>query len=128
MWHNPQSLAIVAGNMFSNLRQILLTEYIGSILIALLAVQAAAELVTTVARTGFWFFNRRHTESVFGGSSSAPLRWDTLIFDGVKIALYLLAAYGLARWLYPVSAPISQDAIEDNDSSERPSPDQADQS
>jgi hypothetical protein len=125
MWHNPQSPGIVAEHMLKNLREILLTEYIGSILIALLALQAAVEFITTVVRTGFWFFNQPHTKSVLGRSSSAPFRWDTLIFDGVKIALYLLTAYGLARWLYPDSATVSLDS---DTPSEALGSDQADQS
>lgn len=52
-------------------------------------------------RTGFWFFNHRRTESVFGGSSGAPFPWDNLIFSAVTVVLYLLVAYALVRWLYP---------------------------
>ena len=91
--------------MFSKLREILLTQYIGSILVALLVWQAAIEVITTAVRTGFWFSKHPHTESVFGGPSGAPFPWDNLIFAAVLVALYLLTAYGLARWLFPAVAP-----------------------
>ena len=90
--------------MFRVPREILLTQYIGSILVALLVWQAAIEVITIVVRTGFWFYNYRHTESVLGGSSGTPYPWDNLIFAAVTVAVYLLTAYGLARWLYPVAS------------------------
>jgi len=98
--------------MFSKLREILLTQYIGSILVALLVWQAVIEVITTIVRTGFWFSNHRHTESVFGGSSRSPFPWDNLIFSAVTVAPYLLTAYGLARWLFPAAAPPAQNGNE----------------
>jgi ABC-type spermidine/putrescine transport system permease subunit I len=108
--------------MFLKLREILLTQYIGSILVALLVLQATIELITTAVRTGFWFSNHRHTESVFGGSSSSPFPWDSLIYAAVTIALYLLTAYGLARWLYPAASPIAQGEAESDSSLDQPEP------
>jgi hypothetical protein len=95
--------------MFSKLREILLTQYIGSILVALLVWQAAIEVITTAVRTGFWFSSHRPTGSVFGGSSRPPFPWDNLIFAAVTVALYLLTAYGLARWLYPSASPVTSE-------------------
>ena len=106
--------------MFSKLREILLTQYIGSILIALLALQAAVEFVTRAVRTGFWIFNNRHSDSVLGGSSDAPFPWDNLIFSAVTFALYLLTAYALARWLYPAAVPITQVATDDESPPHQP--------
>jgi len=91
--------------MVAKLREILLTQYIGSILIALLVLQAAVEVVTRIARIGFWTFNRVHSESVLGGYSRNPFSWENFAFSLVSAALYLLAAYLLARWLFP--APIA---------------------
>ena len=98
--------------MFSKLREILLTQYIGSILVALLVWQAAIEVVTTAVRTGFWISSHSHSESVFGGSSSTPFPWDNLIFSAVTVALYSLTAYGLARWLYPTTLPAAKEEPE----------------
>jgi hypothetical protein len=107
--------------MFSKLREILLTQYIGSILVALLVWQAAIEVITTAVRTGFWCSSHRPTTSVFGGSSRAPFPWDNLIFSAVTVALYLLAAYGLARWLYPSASPIAPE-IEEEHAPDPPQP------
>lgn len=93
--------------MLGKLREILMTQYIGSILIALLVWQAAVEVVTRIVRIGFWFSYDHHTQSVLGGSSDAPFRWDSLALSAVSAALYLLVAYGLARWLYPPATPIA---------------------
>jgi hypothetical protein len=106
--------------MISKLREILLTQYIGSILVALLVWQAAIEFVTSTVRTGFWVFNHHRTESVLGGSSGAPFPWDNLIFSAVTIALYLLTAYGVARWLYPPAASIAPTEIDDESFPDQP--------
>jgi hypothetical protein len=120
----PESAVGVSGptNMLTKLREILLTQYIGSILVALLAWQAALEIITTAVQAGFWFSNHRHTESVFEGSPGAPFPWETLAFSAVTVALYLATAYGLARWLYPVASPEAQAETEDESS-----PDQSEQ-
>jgi len=39
--------------MFTKLREVLLTQYIGAFLIALLVWQAAVEIVTRVVRIGY---------------------------------------------------------------------------
>ncbi len=106
----------------------MLTQYIGSILIALLAVQAASELVVTVARTGSWIFYHHQAQSVLERSPSSPFRWDTLILSGVRIALYLLTAYGLAEWLHPAPRPVPQDESQDGPSLEPTSRDEDEQS
>jgi hypothetical protein len=90
--------------MLSKLREILLTQYIGSILVALLAWQAVVEIIIMAARARSWFFNAGRSQSVLEGSSSSLFPWDTVIFSGVTVVLYLLTAYGLARWLYPEAA------------------------
>jgi hypothetical protein len=88
-------------NMLKKIHEILLTKYIGSILVALLAWQALVVLIETVLRTSFWFINNQRDHSILG-SSRAPLPWDNLVFSAVTVLLYLLLAYFLVRWLYPV--------------------------
>jgi len=99
--------------MFSKLREVLLTQSIGSILVALLVWQAAVEVITTVVRTGIWQFNHRQSESVLAGSSSSPFPWESLLLPVVSIVLYLLTAYVLARWLYPTPSPAAQPDLVD---------------
>ena len=90
--------------MFSKLREVLLTQYIGSILVALLVWRAAVEVITQVVRAGYWFVNRRHGQSALEESYGTLFPWENLILSAVTIALHLLAAYALARWLYPATA------------------------
>jgi hypothetical protein len=90
--------------MLKKIREVLLTQHIGSVLIALLGWQVMVEIVTLIVRLGFWFFRHWHTQAVWD-SPGAPFRWDSLIFSVVTVALYQLTAYLLARWLYPEVAP-----------------------
>jgi ABC-type sulfate transport system permease component len=89
--------------MVQKLREILLTRYIGSILIALLCWQPVVVLIENVVRTLFWIIDDQRSHSVLG-SSHQPFPWDSLISSAVTIVLYLLIAYSLARWLYPAAA------------------------
>jgi hypothetical protein len=98
--------------MLRKLREILLTQYIGAILVALLGWQAAIEVVTTVVRSGFWYFNHQQSQSAFG-SAKAKFPWDSVIFSAVTVGLYLLVAYALVRWLYPPDAPPAVTAAEE---------------
>ena len=91
--------------MFSKLREVLLTQYIGAILTALLVFQGAAEVISQVARTAFWFFYQQNRRvSVFERQSSSHYAWENFILSMVIAALDLLTAYSLAKWLYPLKA------------------------
>ena len=87
--------------MFIKLREILLTQYIDAFLIALLAWQAAVEIVTRIVRIGYWLAHRQHP-SLLSDYSRDPFRWDGLILTIVSVGIYLASAYGLGRWLYPL--------------------------
>jgi uncharacterized membrane protein (DUF4010 family) len=89
--------------MVEKLREILLTRYIGSILIALLCSQALIVLIERIAQTIFWVINDQRSHSALESSRSS-FAWDNLIFSAVTSALYLVVAYVLALWLYPVDA------------------------
>jgi hypothetical protein len=99
--------------MLAKLREILLTQYIGSILIALLVWQAAIEIVSIVVRSGFWYFKQRHGQSVLL-PSGITYPWDSLIFAAVTAGLYLATSYLLARWLYPGIAPAVTETPEES--------------
>jgi uncharacterized membrane protein len=88
--------------MQKKIREILLTQYIGSILVALLALQALIEIVAMIFRIASWPFNYRRSVSL---GSPLLFPWDSLIFSLVSVALYVLIAYVLARWLYPQATP-----------------------
>jgi hypothetical protein len=76
----------------NKIREILLTEYIGAILVALLVSDAIIALVTLLVGQIYWHaaFAGRYHESL-GHSVLTTL---------VEMLLYLASAYILARWLY----------------------------
>jgi hypothetical protein len=90
--------------MFAKLREVLLTQYIGAFLIALLVWEAAVEIVTRVVRIGYWLSHAHHP-SVLGDYSRDPFRWDGLVLTIVSVGIYFAAAYGLGKWLYPLEVP-----------------------
>ena len=109
--------------MFQKLREILLTRYIGSILVALLCWQALIVLIENVVRILFWVINDQRGHTAFG-SPHPSFPWDNLILSAVNITLCLLTAYLLAQWLYPADPPPSIPT----DSMDEPSPEPPDPS
>ena len=107
--------------MIQKLREILLTQYIGAILVALLIWQAVIEVILALVRIGFWCFNHFHPESVYGVART-PFPWDNIVFAAVAVVLYLVTAYGLAQWLYPSAASIGQPGAEDGPSTDQVEP------
>ena len=97
--------------MLTKLREVLLTQYIGAFLIALLVWQAAVEIVTRVVRIGYWLSHTQHP-SVLGDYSRDPFRWDGLVLTIVSVGIYVAAAYALGRWLYPLESPKITDKSE----------------
>jgi len=80
------------------IRQILLTEYIGAILIAVLISDAFSALITTSVAQISYYVRFRQDPYV----STHRFSTTYSLFDAsVRIALYLLVAYLIARWLYP---------------------------
>jgi hypothetical protein len=80
-------------------REILLTEYIGAILVAVLIADACSALITAViTQVSYHFYLAKRfgvKESL--GFSPAYSALQSL----VRICIYLTLAYFLARWLYP---------------------------
>jgi len=104
--------------MVQKLREILLTQYFGAILVALLIWQAAIEVILALVRIGFWCFNHFRPESVYGVTLAA-FPWENVVFSAVAVVLYLVTAYGLAQWLYPSAASIGQPGAEDGPSTDQ---------
>ena len=96
---NPRSSLPV-----NKLREILLTEYIGAILVALLASEAIIALVALLVGQIYWHaaLAGRYHESL-GHSILTAL---------VKMLLYLGSAYLLARWLYGAKPPVTRESTE----------------
>jgi len=89
--------------MLGKLREVLLTQYIGAFLIALLVWRSAVEVITTIVRIVISYFRTPPTRSALGFTfDESPFPWTSIIFMASTVALYLLTAFALARWLYPV--------------------------
>lgn len=85
----------------NKIREILLTEYIGAILVALLTSEAIIALVTLLVGQIYWHaaLAGRYHESL-GHSILTAL---------VRVLLYLGSAYLLARWLYGAKPPVTRE-------------------
>ncbi len=85
----------------NKIREILLTEYIGAILVALLVSDAIIALISLLTGQIYWHvaLAGRYHESL-GHSILTAL---------VKMLLYLGSAYLLARWLYGTKSLVAQE-------------------
>ena len=80
------------------LRAILLTDYIGAILIALLATQAIIVFFTALVQQISYYTH--FAEHSLTGPAFRSSHWEPVLTSLVRIVLYLLTAYLLVRWLY----------------------------
>jgi H+/Cl- antiporter ClcA len=81
------------------IRNILLTEYIGAILIALLVSEAVAVFVVAIGQQISWY--SYFSQHPLSETQYRPSHNESILIAITKVALYLLFAYLLARWLYP---------------------------
>ena len=87
--------------MLPKIRQILSTQYIGAIVIAIVAahcVQTSTILVLSIL--WHWVIVWRTPVSVFGESPSRNFDWAAAVYNFVDVLLNGAVAYGLMRWLY----------------------------
>lgn len=80
------------------IRRIPLTEYIGAILIAILVSDAVIAFIGTIAQQ-FAYRSYLHRYKPMTTMLLAE-RWNSVLTIAVRIVLYLISAYLLARWLY----------------------------
>jgi hypothetical protein len=104
--------------MIKTIRQILLTEYIGSILVALLGCQAIIVVATSILRDLLWYWYRSRAGIL--ADTRPPFPWDNFVFSATSVVLYLLIAYLLARWLYLVPPSQLTETEPPLDESEQP--------
>jgi hypothetical protein len=87
--------------MLSKLRGILLTQYIGAILTAIVAAQGVQTLLSLTLSfiwrlVAVW----RTPAGVLGESQYQDFDWARTIYSLVSILLNAAVVYGLMRWLY----------------------------
>jgi hypothetical protein len=80
------------------LRQILLTEYIGAIIIGFLLAQALAATISTVVQTISFYLEGRSRSSVFGGRGG--FEFGALVPPAISVILEVVTAFVLIYWLY----------------------------
>ena len=86
------------------IRQILQTEYIGAIVVAVLIADACSALFTAaVEQISYHFYFAENNMPRAGRLSITYSVLATL----TRVALYLISAYLLARWLYPAKTGIA---------------------
>jgi hypothetical protein len=87
--------------MIQKLRQILLTEYIGAIVVAIVGAHCVQTLVALMISI-FWHLAImwRTPPGILGESQSQAFDWATAAFRFVDVLLNGAAVWGLMRWLY----------------------------
>ena len=93
------------------LKQILLTEYIGSIIVGFLAAQGVVNLVAVLVGVLSWTLYGNQGRSVF--ANPQPFDYSLVIRPATSAALYFLVAFGLVRWLFgPPPEPLVEDSTD----------------
>lgn len=83
------------------IRELLLTQYIGAIVIGLVISQAITNFVSAIIVPAGWYLEERSTyRSVLGSRSPEPFNWYRFLISLITVALYILISYLLLRWLY----------------------------
>ena len=90
--------------MIRTIREILLTQYVGAILVALLALQAIGVLLSTLVGNSVRYWQVLRDRSLMAGSLP-PFPWLNLVSPLLLIVFYLIASYALAWWLFRTSPP-----------------------
>jgi hypothetical protein len=84
--------------MLPRIREILLTQYIGAIVTALLILDAISQLIQLTAHAISWgILNGGAEHSAF---ARRPSPAEILIPTAIRSALYVTVAYTFVRWLY----------------------------
>jgi hypothetical protein len=92
--------------LMRTIRQILLTEYIGAILVAVLVADSFSSLFTTVvAQISYHLYFAEHNIPREGHRLSTTY---SLLETLTRVALYLISAYLLAQWLYPAKTEVAE--------------------
>jgi large-conductance mechanosensitive channel len=87
--------------MLSKLRGILLTQYIGAMVTALVAAQCVQTLLSLILSfiwrlVAVW----QTPTSLMGESRYQDFDWSRTIYSFIDVLLYAVVVYGLIRWLY----------------------------
>jgi len=81
------------------IREILLTQYIGAIVIAMLLTEALGGVVSVLVEPVIWYQQASRLRSAMEPGLK-PFPWSDLLPLGIRILLYAFVAYLLLSWLY----------------------------
>ena len=76
-------------------REVLLTQYIGAIVIGMLITHAFVTVIGLLVQPLFLYAEAKASGSIMPSFSASQL-----LSPGITAALYVLVSYGLIRWLY----------------------------
>jgi len=95
--------------LMNRIREVLLTEYIGAILVAVLISEAFVRVITLVtARVYYALVLARYLPE----NSHEPPFSVSILMTITESALFLASAYLLARWLYGARHGVGPDSFE----------------
>ncbi|HWH56204.1 MAG TPA: hypothetical protein VN682_01170 [Terriglobales bacterium] len=98
--------------MMPKIRDVLLNQYIGAVMIGMIAAQAIMGLINTFVQAGAVYFAiRQSTTSVF---SPPQFSWRTPITSIITVFLEFLACAILIRWLYGDQYQSSESEVPNN--------------
>lgn len=98
--------------MLERIKQILLTQYIGAIIVAFIGVQGILGVLGVFMQPVFWMLTGQRRTSVFVAPERPAFDWNVLLASTVNAALHLLVAYLLFRWLYMQERPAESADVE----------------
>ncbi|MFZ0961976.1 MAG: hypothetical protein WAO35_13815 [Terriglobia bacterium] len=112
--------------MIQKLRQILLTQYIGAIVTAIVAAHCVQTFtVLVISILWHWVIEWRTPAGVFGESHTQGFDWNMAIYHLVDVLLNGAVVYSLMRWLY---FGHNASAVPDGEGSELPAPEPTERS
>lgn len=94
------------------IREILLTQYIGAVMIGLVLAQGVSALVNGITQSGAEYWVAQHTRSAF--ANAPEFSWRGLLISAIRVLLYLVISLALIRWLYGGSDNETHDSAEED--------------
>ena len=96
----------------TRIREILLTQYIGAIVIALLLVNAFGNFIQLcMLPIVFQVSVHFRSHSVFGSVNEPQFDWQGFLSVAVRVVLYVAATYALVAWLYLQREPVEEPEV-----------------
>ncbi len=91
------------------IREILLTQYIGAIVIGMLIAQALMRVIGLLMEPVIWYQQARSSGSVLDSNSSS-FPFSRMLSPTLTVILYVVASYLLLAWLYGAETTAGADS------------------